>query len=109
MIRYVDSKRNFQNMNKDKRFYPSNYTKEDIEKEFLKRRINKGNYFGFDAYKMFMPDERDANEYLLGNDGKIGSYFVLTADYCEANPLGYSDIKEDILLISESELSSLDN
>ena len=36
MIRYVDSKRNFQNMNKDKRFYPSNYAKEDIEKSFLK-------------------------------------------------------------------------
>lgn len=48
--------------------------------------------FGFDGHKMFMADQVNKN----------GSYFEITDDYVEANPNGWSDIPEDILIITDS-------
>ena len=46
---------------------------------------------GFDWHKMFMADQVN----------KDGSYFEITRDYVEANPNGWTDIPEDILIITD--------
>ena len=46
---------------------------------------------GFDWCKMFMADQKT----------KDGSYFEITKDYVEANPNGWTDIDEDILIITD--------
>lgn len=40
---------------------------------------------------MFMADQKD----------KTGTYFVIDEDYVEANPMGWSDISQDILVITD--------
>lgn len=49
---------------------------------------------GFDYNKMFMADQN------LKKSGKRGSKFEITRDYVDANPKGWSDINEDILIVS---------
>lgn len=49
---------------------------------------------GFDYNKMFMADQD------LEKSHKRGSYLEITQDYVEANPKGWTDIPEDILIIS---------
>lgn len=80
------------NMNTAKSFYPEGCTEEDRKRIFLARRLFLGDKFDFDGYKMFMADQTDNK----------GSYLELTKDYVEANPCGWTDIKEDILIIAEN-------
>lgn len=80
------------NMNTAKRFFPENYTAEDRQKAFLENRLKVGEEFGFDGHKMFMADQND----------KCGTWFEIDNDYVEANPNGWSDISEDILVITDS-------
>lgn len=57
---------------------------------FNSHRMAFGNANGFDWHKMFMADQKT----------KDGSYFEITKDYVEANPNGWTDIDEDILIIT---------
>ena len=66
-------------------------TREDKSEIFKIHRKNFGDSVGFDWHKMFMADQVH----------KDGSYFEITKDYVEANPNGWSDIPEDILLVSD--------
>ena len=50
-----------------------------------------GEAYGFDPHKMFMADQKD----------KTGSYFEITEDYVNENPNGWTDISEDILIITD--------
>ena len=79
------------NMNTAKAFYPENYTAEDRKNAFLEHRLKAGEDFGFDGYKMFMADQKDKN----------GSWFEIDNEYVEENPNGWSDISEDILVITD--------
>lgn len=79
------------NMNTAKRFFPETYTAEDRKKAFLENRLKVGEEFGFDGHKMFMADQND----------KCGTWFEIDNDYVEANPNGWSDISEDILVITD--------
>lgn len=58
---------------------------------FKDHRIAAGNALGFDYNKMFMADQVK----------KDGSYFEITSDYVEANPNGWTDIPEDILVVTD--------
>ncbi len=89
-MRLVETGRLFGNMNTNKTFYPESFSREDIKKDFLERRIKAGEYFGFDGTKMFMADQNT----------KDGSYFEITREYVEDNPLGWTDIPEDILIVN---------
>lgn len=79
------------NMNSAARFYPEEMTAEERAKDFLERRISLGEGYGFDGHKMFMADQVD----------KRGTYFEITEEYVEANPNGWTDIREDILIITD--------
>lgn len=59
---------------------------------FTNHRRNFAEANGFDYNKMFMMDQD------LKKSGKRGSYFEITKDYVEANPKGWTDIAEDILI-----------
>ncbi len=91
-LQILDIGKRFGNMNTGKNFYPDTYTAEMRWSEFLKRRIKVGQAYGFDGHKMFMADQRD----------KTGSWFEITRDYVEVNPDGWSDIPEDILIVTDS-------
>lgn len=67
------------------------FTSDDKRAIFLAHRIALAGHYGFDFRKMFMADQKD----------KKGTYFVLDRDYVDANPNGWSDIDEDILIIRE--------
>ena len=57
----------------------------------MKNREAIGEHFGFDGHKMFMADQNH----------KRGTYFEISRDYVEANPNGWTDIPEDILIITD--------
>lgn len=82
----------FGNMNMNAKFYPENFTREDVIRAFNLSRELLGLAYGFDGRKLFMADQVD----------KKGSYFVITEDYVKDNPNGWSDIKEDILVMSDN-------
>lgn len=90
-LRIVESTRDHGNMNANKRFYPIGMSEVEREKEFFEHRSILGSNYGFDPNKFFMADQLD----------KCGSYFEITEDYVECNPKGWSDIREDILIVSD--------
>ena len=79
------------NMNTASRFFPEGMSREDRERLFMERRLKAGEDFGFDGRKFFMADQKD----------KRGTWFEIDRDYVEANPNGWSDIKEDILVVTD--------
>lgn len=68
------------------------FDKNDKSQIFANHRRNFAEANGFDYNKMFMMDQN------LKLSGKRGSYFEITEDYVEANPKGWTDIAEDILI-----------
>ena len=68
--------------------YDLTHDKKDI---FMLHRKNMGEAMGFDGRHMFMADQ----EY------KTGSSFEITRDYIEAHPNGWTDIPEDILIVTK--------
>ena len=114
MVKIIESRRDFGSMNSGTIRY-SNLTDED--KEMLSRihnikiadlndydlakdkgsifrlhRKNLGQSMGFDGNRMFMADQVH----------KSGTFFEVTQDYVEANPNGWTDIPEDILIVTEN-------
>ncbi len=81
----------FGNMNTSRLFYPEECTSEERARIFLERRMRVGRAFGFDGHKMFMADQKD----------KSGSWFEITDDYVAEHPNGWSDIDQDILIITD--------
>lgn len=79
------------NMNTAKAFYPENYTPEQRKEAFMNARMKLGKDYGFDGHKFFMADQQD----------KRGTWFEIDNDYVEANPNGWSDIRQDILVITD--------
>ena len=90
-LHILESGNRYGNMNTQKIFYPEDYTSEMRWSEFLRRRLQFGAESGFDGHKMFMADQNDKN----------GSWFEITKDYVEANPNGWTDIPEDILIVTD--------
>lgn len=86
----IETGRLYGNMNTAKAFYPEHYTAEERKEAFINARIKLGNDYGFDGHKFFMADQID----------KRGTWFEIDKDYVEANPNGWSDIRQDILVIS---------
>ncbi len=66
-------------------------TKDDKRVIFNSHRLAFGKDNGFNWHKMFMADQKT----------KDGSYFEITRDYVEANTNGWTDIDEDILIITD--------
>lgn len=90
-VKIIDIGKQYGNMNTNKSFYPEYFTPEMRKESFMNRRIQLGEDFGFDGHAMFMADQNNKN----------GSYFEITRDYVEANPNGWTDIPEDILIITD--------
>lgn len=67
------------------------FTKDDKQQIFANHRKAFAEANGFDWHKMFMADQVNKN----------GSYFEITNEYVEANPNGWTDIPEDILIITD--------
>ena len=114
MVKIVESQRDFGNMNIGK-MRPSNLTEEDKrllserhhitikdidtydlsqdrEEIFRLHRQNMGEAMGFDGAHMFMADQTH----------KTGTHFEITKEFVEANPEGWKDIPEDILVVTKN-------
>lgn len=87
----IESGKMYGNMNTSANFYPDGMTYKERAEDFLSRRKRMGEFFGFDGAKMFMADQQR----------KDGSFFEITSDFVEANPNGWADIPEDILIITD--------
>lgn len=87
----LETGNHYGNMNASQSFYPESYTPEMRWSAFLKRRLMVGRVAGFDGHKMFMADQ----------EHKRGTWFEITQDYVEANPEGWTDIPEDILIVTD--------
>ena len=68
--------------------YDLTHDKKDI---FNKHRDDFGKAMGFDGKKMFMADQKHG----------VGTFFEIDKDYVEANPNGWTDIDEDILVVTK--------
>ncbi len=79
------------NMNTGNKFYPDDYTAEMRWDAFLNRRLHVGSIYGFDGHHMYMADQAH----------KTGTWFEINQEYVEAHPNGWSDIPEDILVITD--------
>jgi len=112
MIKIVESRKDFGSMNagsikwenlteEDKRRLREKHNLEVLNPEeldlrpekaqiFLQHRLNMGKSMGFDGRKMFMVDQ----------EHKQGTHFEIERDYVEANPNGWTDIPEDILVVT---------
>ena len=90
-VKIVETGKKFGNMNTNKAFYPEGLSRDEIKEIFMKNREAAGEHFGFDGHKMFMADQNH----------KSGTYFEISRDYVEANPNGWTDIPEDILIITD--------
>lgn len=66
-------------------------TKSDKNMIFANHRRAFAEANSFDWHKMFMADQVNKN----------GSYFEITREYVEKNPNGWTDIPEDILIITD--------
>lgn len=89
MLNYVETGNKFGTMNTGT--MPKELSKEEKTIKLMEHRIAAGKEFGFDGRKMFMADQKD----------KRGTYFNITKEYVEANPNGWTDINEDILIITD--------
>lgn len=67
------------------------FTNGDKKIIFMNHRIALGKEYGFEPSKMFMMDQLD----------KSGTYHVFDKEYVDANPKGWSDIREDIGIITK--------
>lgn len=62
-------------------------------KEILEvHRNDFGTTMGFDSKKLFTSKQND----------QIGSYFEITKEFVEAHPNGYSELKEDVLVVTKN-------
>lgn len=89
MLKIVETGNKYGTMNTGT--MPKDLSKEEKAALFMEHRMAAGEDYGFDGHKMFMADQKD----------KTGTYFKLTNEYVEANPNGWTDIDQDILIITE--------
>ena len=72
---------------------PSDIWKANKKEIFKSHRRKFANTMGFKWKHMFMADQD------VKKSGSRGSFFEITNDYVDANPYGWSDIAEDLLVI----------
>ena len=90
-VQIIETGNHYGNMNASKDFYPEDWTYEMRWSTFLKRRMQAGKDGGFDGRRMFMADQ----------EHKRGTWFEITKDYLKSYPEGWSDIPQDILIVTD--------
>lgn len=100
-VRVVETGNKYGNMNTAARFYPEGLSAEERKAIFLDRRMRAGEHFEFDGHKMFMADQKHFSDALKSGKTHQATYFEITSDYVEANPDGWSDIDQDILMVTD--------
>ena len=91
-LRLIETGKLYGNMNTNKAFYSELLSEEDRKRIYLERRLKVGKDYKFDGHKMFSANQIYRN----------GSWFEITQDYVDENPNGWTDIPEDILVISNT-------
>lgn len=89
-LHILETGNHYGTMNANPKFYPEDYTYDMRWSTFLKRRMAAGKDGGFDGRKMFMADQ----------EHKKGTWFEITEDYLKSYPEGWSDIPQDILIVT---------
>lgn len=90
-LQILETGNKYGTMSTSEAFYPESFTQDMRWSDFLKRRSIVGKIHGFDGRKMFMADQ----------EHKKGSWFEITKEYVNAHPEGWTDIPEDILIVTD--------
>ncbi len=90
-VKIIDIGNKFGSMNTKAKFFPEGLSAEERKAIFLNRRMAVGREYGFDGHKVFMADQ----------DDKRGTYFEISEEYVKENPNGWTDIPQDILLVTD--------
>lgn len=90
-VQLIETGNRFGNMNTAKKFFLEDYSPEQRKAAFLENRMKAGRHYGFDGHKFFMADQKDER----------GTWFEITDDYAKAHPNGWSDIRQDILVVTD--------
>ncbi len=85
-------------MSKNQKFYPENYTPENIKEEFLNVRLNLGKKYGFDGKKIFQAKQKTETNGVAYPNGK---YVVLSDKYMQKEDFWDEEIETDILIMPE--------
>ena len=91
-LKMIETGKLYGNMNSNKNFFPEEYTVQQRKDAFTESRRMLGEDYGFDPNKFFMADQLD----------KRGTWFEIDDEYALANPNGWSDIRQDILITKTS-------
>ena len=82
---------------RSKRFYPENYTEEDIYETYKKARIRLGEKYGFSGLKMFHPRQKMEDNDRYPDDKAV----ILDEKYMQKEDYFTENIETDILIISK--------
>lgn len=85
-------------MSKNPKFYPENYTEDQIKEEFLTTRLNIGKKFRFNGKKILQALQKTDTNKL---DYPDGTYHLITDEDINNDDLWYVEIPADILIIEE--------
>ena len=85
-------------MSRNKKFYPSEMTQEDINQKFLETRILLGKKHGFNGKKIFQALQKNDINKIDYNNGK---YIVLNEKHMYKDDFWYEPLPADILILEE--------
>lgn len=85
-------------MSKNPKFYPENYTEDQIKEKFLTTRLNIGKKFRFNGKKILQALQKTDTNKL---DYPDGTYHLITDEDINNDDLWYVEIPADILIIEE--------
>lgn len=97
-LRIFETCKNYGNMTTKSDFYPEGMSKDEIQKDFLSRRIGLGEHFGFDGRKMIVAHQKKRGEEL---DYPDGQFKIITPELVESvEDTWQLDIPADILILT---------
>ncbi len=81
---------------RNKKFYPDNYTEEDIEQEIKKSRIKLGEKYNFSGLKMFQVEQKMEDNDVYEDDKTV----IIDKKYLSGEDYFQEKIQADILIIT---------
>lgn len=100
-LKIFETNKNDGIMSSNKKFYPAEYSENDIQNAFLMVRNKLGKKYHFDGLKILQPKQKDV-EFI--EEYKNGKYVKITEKNLQKEDLWQESIPADILMIDTNTL-----